>query len=140
MPTYDYICSNCGRTTEVIHPISGGSPVACPACGAVGTLRKAFNPPTIHFKGSGWAKKDRSSGHSRPARSGDAASANGSGGEHSSDSSHGQDGDGGGGDARPEPVAAREGKDKDGGRAEAPASKADRKSTATTPSPGSGTD
>ena len=62
MPTYDYICSNCGKTSEIVHSINGGPPAACPACGAVGTLRKSFNPPTIHFKGSGWAKKDRSGG------------------------------------------------------------------------------
>ena len=78
MPTYDYICSNCGRTTEIVHAINAGPPAACPACAAVGTLRKAFNPPTIHFKGSGWAKKDRSGGHSRPSRSSDSASSNGS--------------------------------------------------------------
>jgi putative FmdB family regulatory protein len=78
MPTYDYICSNCGKTTEIVHSINAGPPAACPACGAVGTLRKAFNPPTIHFKGSGWAKKDRSGGHSRPSRSSDSGSSNGS--------------------------------------------------------------
>ena len=78
MPTYDYICSNCGKTTEIVHSINAGPPSACPACGAVGTLRKAFNPPTIHFKGSGWAKKDRSGGHSRPSRSSDGSSSSGS--------------------------------------------------------------
>src|SRR5476649_2790999 len=72
MPTYDYICSNCGRTSEVIHAINGGPPAACPACGAVGTLSKAFNPPTIHFKGSGWAKKDRSGGR-RPSKASDSS-------------------------------------------------------------------
>ena len=73
MPTYDYICSSCGRTTEIVHSINGGAPSACPACGAVGTLRKAFNPPTIHFKGSGWAKKDRSGGRPKPAKSSEPA-------------------------------------------------------------------
>jgi putative FmdB family regulatory protein len=69
MPTYDYICSTCGKTTEIVHSISGSAPASCPACGAVGTLSKAFNPPTIHFKGSGWAKKDRSGGRAKPAKS-----------------------------------------------------------------------
>ena len=32
----------------------------CPECGAEDTLRKAFAAPAVHFKGSGWAKKDRS--------------------------------------------------------------------------------
>jgi putative FmdB family regulatory protein len=105
MPTYDYICSNCGRTSEIVHSINGSPPGACPACGAVGTLRKAFNPPTIHFKGSGWAKKDRSSGHSRPARA-ESASTNGTGSDGSSESNHGHDGDSGG-DSRGEPAPTK---------------------------------
>jgi len=61
MPIYDYLCSNCGQTTEVIHGINAPAPRYCPACGAEGTLRKTFATPAVHFKGSGWAKKDRSS-------------------------------------------------------------------------------
>lgn len=59
MPTYDYRCSSCGERVEIVHPIQGGPPDTCPSCGAFGTLRKAFAPPTIHFKGTGWAKKER---------------------------------------------------------------------------------
>jgi putative FmdB family regulatory protein len=61
MPIYDYHCSNCGQTTEVIHGIHAAAPRFCPVCGAEGTLRKAFAAPAVLFKGSGWAKKDRSS-------------------------------------------------------------------------------
>jgi len=61
MPIYDYRCSNCGQTTEVIHGIDVPAPRFCPVCGAEGTLRKAFAAPAVVFKGSGWAKKDRSS-------------------------------------------------------------------------------
>ena len=60
MPIYDYVCSNCGERTEVIHGISAPGPRFCPVCGAEDTLRKAFVVPSVHFKGSGWAKKDRS--------------------------------------------------------------------------------
>ena len=60
MPIYDYLCSNCGERTEVIHGITAPGPRFCPVCGAEDTLRKAFVAPTVHFKGSGWAKKDRS--------------------------------------------------------------------------------
>lgn len=59
MPIYDYTCSACGRVTEVIHGIHESAPRFCPACGAEGTLRKGFAAPAVHFKGSGWAKKDR---------------------------------------------------------------------------------
>jgi putative FmdB family regulatory protein len=59
MPIYDYICSACANRVEVVHGIHGHGPLACPSCGAEGTMKKAFVPPAIHFKGSGWAKKDR---------------------------------------------------------------------------------
>jgi predicted nucleic acid-binding Zn ribbon protein len=42
---------------EVVHGIHGHGPEACPAC--AGTMRKAMVAPAVHFKGSGWAKKDR---------------------------------------------------------------------------------
>ncbi len=61
MPIYDYLCSNCRHLTEVIHGINDEGPRFCPACGADGTMRKALTTPAIHFKGSGWAKKDRAS-------------------------------------------------------------------------------
>ena len=70
MPIYDYLCSNCGQTTEVIHGIDAPGPRFCPACGAEGTLRKAFATPAVHFKGSGWAKKDRSSSSAARAKAG----------------------------------------------------------------------
>jgi putative FmdB family regulatory protein len=58
VPIYDYVCAN-GHTTEVIHGVNDAGPASCPVCGA--PLRKALSAPTIHFKGSGWAKKERSS-------------------------------------------------------------------------------
>lgn len=61
MPIYDYACSSCRHLTEVVHGIHDAGPRFCPACGADGTMRKALSTPAIHFKGSGWAKKDRSS-------------------------------------------------------------------------------
>ncbi len=57
MPIYDYLCSACGHRMEVVHGIHGHGPEACPACG--GAMRKAMVAPAVHFKGSGWAKKDR---------------------------------------------------------------------------------
>ena len=59
MPIYDYTCAKCRRTTEVIHGINDHGPKFCPECGAEGTMTKAFVAPTFHFKGTGWAKKDR---------------------------------------------------------------------------------
>lgn len=59
MPIYDYLCSACHRRTEVIHGIYDDGPKFCPECGAEGTMIKEFSAPIVHFKGSGWAKKDR---------------------------------------------------------------------------------
>jgi putative FmdB family regulatory protein len=61
MPIYDYVCGTCGHRLEVIHGVHEHGPRFCSECGAEGSMRKAFAPPTIVFKGGGWAKKDRSS-------------------------------------------------------------------------------
>jgi putative FmdB family regulatory protein len=74
MPIYDYRCSACGHLTEVVHGINDHGPRFCPECGAEGTMSKGFTLPAIHFKGSGWAKKDRSATRaSTSASSGDSA-------------------------------------------------------------------
>jgi putative FmdB family regulatory protein len=56
VPTYDYRCAACGLEVEVTHGIHAHGPTTCTACG--GAMRKALSTPAIHFKGSGWAKKD----------------------------------------------------------------------------------
>jgi len=58
MPVYDYDCAACGRRVEVIHGVNAPGPTHCPNCGG-GPLRKAISAPAVHFKGSGWAKRDR---------------------------------------------------------------------------------
>ncbi len=88
MPIYDYTCAACGHLTEVIHGMREGGPRFCPSCGAEGTMRKGFAAPAVHFKGSGWAKKDRSatasSGRSRTSKpADDAGSGAGTGGSNS---------------------------------------------------------
>jgi putative FmdB family regulatory protein len=69
VPIYDYVCSKCHRLTEVVHGIAAEGPHFCPECGAEGTMTKVFSAPSVHFKGSGWAKKDRSSSSRAAARS-----------------------------------------------------------------------
>jgi putative FmdB family regulatory protein len=58
VPLYDYDCAACARRFEVIHGVNDPAPEHCPLCGS-GPVRKAFAAPAIHFKGSGWAKKER---------------------------------------------------------------------------------
>jgi len=60
MPAHDYDCAACGRRFEVIHGVHAERPETCPLCGG-GPIRKAMSAPAVHFKGSGWAKKERRS-------------------------------------------------------------------------------
>ena len=86
MPIYDYVCGACGHRFEVLRGINEAGPHQCPECG--GPVGRAFAPPTIHFKGSGWAKSDRRA-TSAPARRADAAApASGSSGSASSGSTN----------------------------------------------------
>jgi putative FmdB family regulatory protein len=100
MPRYDYACAACARRFEVVHGISEEGPSSCPLCGE-GPVRKAFAPPAIHFKGTGWAKKERRA-TAAPARS---ASSDGGGERQPASDGAGSrsDGDGAsaGGDASP---------------------------------------
>jgi putative FmdB family regulatory protein len=74
MPAYDYDCAACGRRFEVSHGVFADPPTSCPLCGK-GPIRKAITAPAIHYKGSGWAKKER-----RATVSSGAAKASGEGG------------------------------------------------------------
>ena len=58
MPLYDYDCAACGRRVEVVHGVFAPGPTHCPNCGS-GPLRKAITAAAVHYKGSGWAKKER---------------------------------------------------------------------------------
>ena len=101
MPSYDYVCTVCGHRMEVVHGIHGQGPEACPVCG--GAMRKAFVAPAVHFKGSGWAKKDRGAAASTKAAAkaaaGDGSASSGDDGSSAGDakdpkSSRGTTGDG----------------------------------------------
>jgi putative FmdB family regulatory protein len=69
MPIYDYVCGACRHRFEVFHGLNESGPRQCPVC--EGPVTRAFAPPTIVFKGSGWAKMDRraTSAPSKAARS-----------------------------------------------------------------------
>ena len=57
MPIHDYVCLNCGHAMEVMHPVHSHGPAACPQCG--GPMKKTLAAPSVHYKGTGWARKDR---------------------------------------------------------------------------------
>ena len=54
MPLYDYQCEKCEHIVEVMHGVNDTGPARCERCG--GPMRKLMSSPSIHFKGSGWAK------------------------------------------------------------------------------------
>ena len=65
MPFYDYICQDCGHRVEVRHSVHGHGPGSCPECN--GPMKKAMTAAAVHYKGSGWARKERSVRPSKPA-------------------------------------------------------------------------
>jgi putative FmdB family regulatory protein len=61
MPTYEYVCRNCGHMFEIVQSMSDAPLTICDVCG--GELRKVFTAPSISFKGSGfYATDSRSKG------------------------------------------------------------------------------
>lgn len=92
MPAYDYDCASCGTRFEVVHGVHADPPTICPVCGS-DKIRKAISAPAIHYKGSGWAKKERrataspsSSRSATEGSSGDGASGAGGSGDAGSGS------------------------------------------------------
>jgi len=57
VPTYEYSCSNCGATHEIVQKMSDATLTVCPDCGHE-TLRKLFNNVGVMFKGSGFYRND----------------------------------------------------------------------------------
>ena len=63
MPTYEYVCKQCGHLFEIVQSMRDEPLRECPECG--GELRKVFAPPAISFKGSGFYATD----HGKKAKS-----------------------------------------------------------------------
>jgi putative FmdB family regulatory protein len=85
MPVYDYDCAACGRRFEVVHGVHVDGPATCPLCGK-GPVRKAISAPAVHYKGSGWAKKERRASVTSGASKATADAATTSGDSSKSDS------------------------------------------------------
>jgi putative FmdB family regulatory protein len=69
MPTYEYACTECGHSFEIVQSFSDDALTECPECH--GALRKVFGSVGIVFKGSGFYKTDTRGGPSAvsPAKS-----------------------------------------------------------------------
>jgi len=80
VPTYQYACTECGHSFDIVQSFSDDSLSVCPECG--GRLRKVFNAVGVVFKGSGFYRTD--SRGKQSADTGSSSSGNGSGDSSSS--------------------------------------------------------
>ena len=90
MPTYEYLCRQCGDRLEVVQSFRDDPLTIHDACG--GDLRKVFHARGVVFKGSGFYVTDSrrpkpTNGKKTPAPKGDTSSETKSDGDTSSVSS-----------------------------------------------------
>ncbi|MGZ4665635.1 MAG: FmdB family zinc ribbon protein, partial [Frankiaceae bacterium] len=104
MPTYEYVCTECGQDLEVVQTFSEAALTECPRCS--GKLRKRYSPVGVVFKGSGFYKTDSrqkprkgSDDASKPAAA-TAGDGEAAGGTAKSDAGGSKGADGEGGDRR----------------------------------------
>ncbi|HSJ33589.1 MAG TPA: FmdB family zinc ribbon protein [Acidimicrobiia bacterium] len=68
MPTYEYLCQDCGERLEVFQKFTDKPLRTHPECG--GSLNKVFHASGVVFKGSGYYVTDsRTKGKGSPANS-----------------------------------------------------------------------
>ena len=73
MPTYQYVCTECGGQLEAVQKFTDDALTVHEDCG--GRLRKVFSPVGIVFKGSGFYRTDsRGSGVSGNSSTGNGSS------------------------------------------------------------------
>ena len=65
MPTYQYLCTECGDQVEAVQKFTDDPLTVHDTCG--GRLRKVFSPVGIVFKGSGFYRTDSRKGSSASA-------------------------------------------------------------------------
>ena len=121
MPIYDYVCSSCGHRFEVFRGLNESGPHQCPLC--EGPVSRAFAPPTILFKGSGWAKMDRRSlgaptkkATSGESQSGESKFTSSGSGESSGGESKSGSGESSGGESKSGSRESKGGESKSGSR------------------------
>ena len=93
MPTYQYVCTECGGQLEAVQKFTDDALTVHEACG--GRLRKVFSPVGIVFKGSGFYRTDSRNGSSAPAQASSSSSAAGSSSDSSSSPSSSSSSSGG---------------------------------------------
>lgn len=92
MPTYQYVCTDCGERLEVQQSFSDHALSDCPTCD--GRLRKVFGAVGVVFKGSGFYRTDSRAAESKTSSDGDgkpAAKESGSDASKPKDTTAGKD-------------------------------------------------
>jgi putative FmdB family regulatory protein len=56
MPLYEYACSKCNESFELMKSFSDTAPVKCPKCGE--EAKKLISTTSFQLKGTGWYKTD----------------------------------------------------------------------------------
>jgi putative FmdB family regulatory protein len=68
MPTYEYLCRQCGHRFEAWQKMTDDPLTVCPNCG--GAIRRVLYPAGIVFKGSGFYKTEYGSSGGSTSNSG----------------------------------------------------------------------
>ena len=82
MPTYQYVCTECGGQIEAVQKFTDDPLTVHDACG--GRLRKVFSPVGIVFKGSGFYRTDSRKGASASVNASSSSDSASSAGEKKS--------------------------------------------------------
>src|ERR1700748_1304834 len=83
MPTYQYVCTDCGPRFELVQSFTDAPASECPECGA--PVRKVYSSVGVVFKGSGFYRNDsRDSARSTDAAKSDSKSETSSSGRSKS--------------------------------------------------------
>lgn len=56
MPLFEYKCSACNETSELLQKHEEGTPSECPLCNAEGSLERQLSLSSFQLKGGGWYK------------------------------------------------------------------------------------
>ena len=99
MPTYQYVCTECGGQIEAVQKFTDDPLTMHEACG--GRLRKVFSPVGIVFKGSGFYRTDSRSGSSATAPASSSSSAGSSSDSSAASSAAGDKSPSAGGEKAP---------------------------------------
>jgi putative FmdB family regulatory protein len=80
MPTYDYICDDCGHEFEAFESIKADPQKDCPKCSQPKLRRKIGAGAAVLFKGSGFYQTDyRSESYKKAAKAETSSSSSGNG-------------------------------------------------------------